>query len=276
METATKQSLETKAGSSVRPVQPRSVGSTVGSDSKRQGPWPRGPAHKGASTHAVQEAVKSGPRFPQPLTGRGADSLSCSDGAVSSVSPSPVLTESWVGQGHSFHSRLPEESVRLPAGRRAAPRHPPGAPGANVDGALAQPVLRKPHRGMVVRVSQMEGHETQKGKSQLLTAASASGKPRGCRVLKEAFSPLKDFLFVHSLLAALGLRAGCGLSAVCERELLSAAVASLVEHRLQGVGLAAPRHMGSSQTRGRAHGPCAGTWILSCRATRAVLFSNTM
>lgn len=251
METAAKQSLETKAGSSVRPVQPRSVGGTVGSDAKRQGPWPRGPAHGGVSTHTAQEAVRSGARFPQPLTGRGADSLSCSDGAVSSVAPSPVLTGSRVGQGHSFHSCLPEESVRLPAGRGAAPRHPPGAPGASVDGASAQPVLRKPHRGMVVRVSQMEGHEAQRGKSQLLTAASALGKPRGCRVLREAFSPLKGFLFIHSLLSALGLRAGCGLSAVCKGELLSASVASLVmEHRFQGVGLAAPRHVGSSQTRG--------------------------
>lgn len=64
METAAKQSLEAKAGSSVRPVQPRSVGGTVGSDAKRQGPWPRGLAHKGVSTHAVQEAVKSGLDFP--------------------------------------------------------------------------------------------------------------------------------------------------------------------------------------------------------------------
>lgn len=114
------------------------------------------------------------------------------------MSPSPVLTGSRVGQGHSFHSRLPEESVWLPAGRRAAPRHPPGAPGANVDGALAQPVLRKSHRGMVVRVSKMEGHETQKGKSQLLTAASASGKPRGCRVLRERHFLLSKIF--HSLI----------------------------------------------------------------------------
>lgn len=192
--------------------------------------------------------------------------------------PSPVLTGSRVGQGHSFHSRLPEESVRLPAGWRAAPRHPPGAPGANVDGALAQPVLRKPHRGMVVRVSQMEGHETQKGKSQLLTAASASGKPRGCRVPEKRGIFSSQRFFIRSFtVGCAGSRAGCGLSAVCERELLSAAVASLVvENRFQGVGLAAPRHVGSSRTRGQTHGPCAGTWILSCRATRAVLFSNNM
>lgn len=40
METAAKQPLETKAGSSDRPVQPRSVGGTVGSDAKHQGPRP--------------------------------------------------------------------------------------------------------------------------------------------------------------------------------------------------------------------------------------------
>lgn len=45
METAAKQSLETKAGSSVRPVQPRSVGGTVGSDAKRPGPGSQGSEH---------------------------------------------------------------------------------------------------------------------------------------------------------------------------------------------------------------------------------------
>ena len=53
METATKQPLETKAGSSDRPVQPRSVGGTVGSDAKRQGPRPQpgsqGIEHAGCS-----------------------------------------------------------------------------------------------------------------------------------------------------------------------------------------------------------------------------------
>ena len=61
----------------------------------------------------------------------------------------------------------------------------------------------------------MKGHKAQRGKSQLLTAASASGKLQGCVLKERQFLVSKMFLFVRSLLAALGLRAGCGLSAVC-------------------------------------------------------------
>lgn len=215
------------------------------------------PAHKGLSTQAVQEDVKSGTRFPQPLTGRAADSLSCSEGAVS---PPPVLTGS---QGLARDTAsVPTPQRRASGPQQVRGRHhstPRGSwcqHGWSVGTASAEGA--SPGHG-VVRVSQMKGHKAQRGKSQLLTAASASGKLRGCRVLKERqFLLSKIFLFVRSLLAALGLHAGCGLSAVCR------AGAALCCHGFSGRGAQVPGRgprcpaaHGILQTRGRTHGPCA-------------------
>ena len=58
--------------------------------------------------------------------------------------------------------------------------------------------------------------------------------------------------------------AACGLSSCGSRAL---------ERRLSSrwlTGLAAPRHVGSSQTRDRTHVPCIGRWILNHCTTREV------
>lgn len=68
---------------------------------------------------------------------------------------------------------------------------------------------------------------------------------------REAVFPLKDF-FVHSFIVGCWVIVlGAGFVRCAEWGLLSAAMPALVaEHRFQGVGLAAARHAGSSQTRG--------------------------
>ena len=146
--------------------------------------------------------VKSGTRFPQPLTGRAADSLSCSEGAVS---PPPVLTGS---QGLARDTAsVPTPQRRASGPQQVRGRHhstPRGSwcqHGWSVGTASAEGA--SPGHG-VVRVSQMKGHKAQRGKSQLLTAASASGKLRGCRVLKERH---KSWLLTHE---------NCQLSLVCQ------------------------------------------------------------
>ena len=212
METAAKQSLETKAGSSVRPVQPRSVGGTVGSDSKRQGPWPRGPAHGGASTHAVQEAVKSGARFPQPLMGRGADSLSCSDGAVSSVSPlsRPHWVTGWPGTQLPFPPPRGERpaSCRLEGSTPAPPWGSWCQCGWSIGTASAEEA--SPGHG-----SQGFADGGTRDSEREVTAPDCClclGKASrvSCPRKERHFLLSKIFLFVHSLLAALGLVLGVG------------------------------------------------------------------
>lgn len=59
--------------------------------------------------------MESGTRFPQPLTGRAADRLSCSEGAVSPPPPPPVLTGS---QG------LARDTASVPGPQRVGGRHP--------------------------------------------------------------------------------------------------------------------------------------------------------
>ena len=149
--------------------------------------------------------MESGTRFPQPLTGRAADRLSCSEGAVSSLLPSSLGHRGWPG------TRLP---FPAPSGSGGGTPAPPWGSwcqrGWSVGTASAEGA--SPGHG-VVRVSQMKGREARRGKSQLLTAASALGKLRGCHVLKERqFFLSKIFLFIHSLLAA---GSSCWVRALC-------------------------------------------------------------
>lgn len=123
METSAKQPPETEAGSSTRPIQPRSAGgrqSLLGPEAPGT-PALGAPTHKGMSAKNVQEDVKSGTRSPQPVPGRAVGKF-CSvlEGAVSFI-PCPHWVRG-VCQGRGFRS-CPRRRER-PAPSGVVRRHP--------------------------------------------------------------------------------------------------------------------------------------------------------
>ena len=97
-----------------------------------------------------------------------------------------------------------------------------------------------------------------------------------------------NYLFIYLFMAVLGLRfcarafSSCGKRGplfIAVRGLLTIAASLVAEHRLQtrklsncgSRGPAAPRHVGSSQTRARTRVPCIGRQTLNHCATREAL-----
>ena len=97
---------------------------------------------------------------------------------------------------------------------------------------------------------------------------------------KVFFYLLKLFIYLFIYLAVLGLRfcarafSSCGKRGplfIVVRGPLTIAASLVAEHKLQTrrlMGLVAPRHVGSSQTRARTRVPCIGRQILNHCTTR--------